>query len=158
MISLVSNVCMQRYTACGQICLFRWKLNAMILKALDVTDYLIGLETAWHAILIDATASIGQATFTYVLSGAGSIDVTAAINEQVFSLTDISCKTLILVTGYIRCVITVWWWVIDLLLTKFVCKQCLALDGISTLSDLSAAVPQVKADFPGDAMIWISNF
>lgn len=92
---------------------------------------LIGLETAWHAILIDATASIGQATFTNVLSGAGSIDVTAAINEQVFSLADIS---------------------------KFVCKQCLALDGISTLSDLSAAVPQVKADFPGDAMIWISNF
>lgn len=80
--------------ACGQICLFRWKLNAMILKALGVTDYLIGLETAWHAILIDATASIGQATFTNVLSGAGSIDVTAAINEQVFSLTDISCKTL----------------------------------------------------------------
>lgn len=160
MISLVSNVCMQRYTACGQICLFRWKLNAMILKALDVTDYLIGLETAWHAILIDATASIGQATFTYVLSGAGSIDVTAAINEQVFSLTDISCKTLMQImisTGY-RLHPMCYHCMVLSNLTKFVCKQCLALDGISTLSDLSAAVPQVKADFPGDAMIWISNF
>jgi len=87
---------------------------------------LIRLEAARHAILIDATAAVGQAAFTNVLSGAGSIDVAATINQQVFSLTDI---------------------------TEFVCDQCLALDGVSTLSDLSAAVAKVKTDFPGDAMV-----
>lgn len=39
------------------------------------------------------------------------------------------------------------------LLTKFICEQCLALDGVSALSDLSAAVAQVEADFPGNAMV-----
>lgn len=39
------------------------------------------------------------------------------------------------------------------LLTKFVCEQCLALDGVSALSDLSAAVSQVETDFPRDAMV-----
>lgn len=87
---------------------------------------LIRLEAARHAILIDATATIGQAAFTNVLSGAGSIDVTAAVNQQVFSLADV---------------------------TKFVCKQRLALDGVSALSELPAAVPQVETDFPGDAVV-----
>lgn len=62
---------------------------------------LIRLEAARHAIFIDAAAAVGQAAFTNILSGAGSIDVTAAINQQVFSLTDI---------------------------TKFICEQCLALN------------------------------
>lgn len=91
---------------------------------------LIGLEAARHAILINATAAVGQAAFTNVLSGAGSIDVTAAVNQQVFSLADV---------------------------TKFVCEQRLALDGVSALSDLSAAVAEVETDFPGDAMVRISN-
>lgn len=91
---------------------------------------LIRLEATWHAILIDAAAAVGQAAFTNVLSAAGSIDITAAVNQQVFSLADI---------------------------TKFVCEQRLALDGVSALSDLSAAVSQVETDFPGDAMVWISN-
>lgn len=59
-----------------------------------MTDYLIRLEAARHAILVDAAAAVGQAAFTNVLSGAGSIDVTAAIHQQVFPLTDITCKTL----------------------------------------------------------------
>lgn len=87
---------------------------------------LIRLEAARHAILVDATAAVGQTAFTNVLSAAGSIDVTAAINQQVFPLTDI---------------------------TKFICEQCLALDGVSALSDLSAAVSQVETDFPGDAVV-----
>lgn len=87
---------------------------------------LIRLEATRHAILIDATAAVGQAAFTNVLSAAGSIDVTAAVNQQVFSLADV---------------------------TKFICEQCLALDGVSTLSDLSAAISQVEPDLPGDAMV-----
>lgn len=87
---------------------------------------LIGLEAARHAILIDATAAVGQAAFTNVLSAAGSVDITAAINQQVFSLADI---------------------------TELVCEQCLALDGVSALSDLSAAVAQVETDFPGYAVV-----
>lgn len=71
------------------------------MNILDVTDYLIRLEAARHAILIDATAAIGQAAFTNVLSAAGSIDVTAAVNQQVFSLADITCKTLTQITIYI---------------------------------------------------------
>lgn len=51
---------------------------------------LIGLEATGHAILIDAAAAVGQAAFTDVLSGAGSVDVTAAINQQVFPLADIT--------------------------------------------------------------------
>lgn len=66
-----------------------------------MTDYLIGLEAARHAILIDAAAAVGQAAFTNVLSGAGSIDVTAAVNQQVFSLADIPCKTLTQISIYI---------------------------------------------------------
>lgn len=39
------------------------------------------------------------------------------------------------------------------LLTEFVCEQRPALDGVSALSDRSAAVAQVETDFPGDAMV-----
>ena len=75
-----------------------------------MTDYLIRLEAARHAVLVDTTAAVGQAAFTNVLSGAGSIDVTAAINQQVFSLTDVTCKTLNTEKGYalIKGYITVW--------------------------------------------------
>lgn len=62
--------------------------------AVDMTDYLIGLEAARHAILVDATAAISQAAFTNVLPGAGSIDVTAAVNQQILSLADVTCETL----------------------------------------------------------------
>lgn len=41
---------------------------------------LIRLEAARHAILIDATAAVGQAALTDVLPGAGRIDVTAAVH------------------------------------------------------------------------------
>lgn len=42
---------------------------------------LIRLETTGHAVLIDATAAIGQAAFTEVLPGGGCIDVAAAVNQ-----------------------------------------------------------------------------
>lgn len=42
-------------------------------------------------------------------------------------------------------------------LTELVCEQCLALDRVSALGYLSTAVSQVEADFPGDAVVWISN-
>lgn len=41
--------------------------------------------------------------------------------------------------------------------TEFICEQCFALNGVSALSDLSAAVAQVKTDFPLDAMVRIPN-
>lgn len=56
----------------------------------DVTDYLIWLEAARHAILVDATATVGQAAFTDVLSGAGSVHIAAAVNQQVVPLADIT--------------------------------------------------------------------
>lgn len=59
-----------------------------------MSEYLIRLQAARHAILIDAAAAVGQAAFTNVLPAAGSVDVTAAVNQQVFPLTDITCKTL----------------------------------------------------------------
>lgn len=43
------------------------------------------------------------------------------------------------------------------LLTELVREQRLALDGVSALSDLPAAVSQVKTDFPGDAMVRVSH-
>lgn len=87
---------------------------------------LIWLEAARHAVLIDATAAVSQAAFTNVLPAAGSVDVTAAINQQVLSLTDI---------------------------TKFIREENLALNGVSALSNLPAAVTQVETDFPGYAMV-----
>lgn len=104
-------------------------VSCTIQEALE-KKLLIRLETARHAVLIDAAAAVCKAAFTDVLSGAGSIDVTAAVNQQVFSLTDI---------------------------TELVCEQRLALDGVSALSDLSAAVAQVETDFPGDAVVWVSS-
>ncbi len=58
-----------------------------------MTDYLIRLEATRHAILIDAAAAVGQAAFTNVLSAARSVDVTAAVDQQIFPLADITCKT-----------------------------------------------------------------
>lgn len=58
--------------------------------AADETHYLIWLEAARHAILIDAAAAVGQAAFTDVLSGAGSVHVAAAVHQQVFPLADIT--------------------------------------------------------------------
>lgn len=43
------------------------------------------------------------------------------------------------------------------LLTEFICEQRLALDGVSALRDLPAAVSQVKTDFPGDAVVRVSH-
>lgn len=51
---------------------------------------LIRLKAARHAILVDAAAAIGEAAFTNVLPGAGSVDVTAAVHQQVFSLADVA--------------------------------------------------------------------
>lgn len=48
-------------------------------------------------------------------------------------------------------------WLMVTLLTEFVGEQRLALDGVSALSDLPAAVSQVKTDFPGDAMVRVSH-
>lgn len=66
-----------------------------------MTDYLIRLEATRHAILVDTTAAVGQAAFTNVLPAAGSIDVTATVNQQVFSLADITWKTLPQISIYI---------------------------------------------------------
>lgn len=57
------------------------------------TDHLIGLQAARHAALVDAAAAVGQAALTDVLPGAGSVDVTAAVDQQVFPLADVTCGT-----------------------------------------------------------------
>ena len=67
-----------------------------------MSAYLIRLQAARNAVLIDAAAAVGQAAFTDVLSGAGSVDVAAAVNQQVFSLTDITCNALTLVSANIK--------------------------------------------------------
>lgn len=87
---------------------------------------LIGLKAAGHAVLVDAAAAICQAAFTDVLPGAGSVNITASVHQQVFPLTNV---------------------------TQLVREQRLALDGVSALGDLPAAVSQVEADFPGDAVV-----
>lgn len=43
------------------------------------------------------------------------------------------------------------------LLTELIREQRLALDGVSALSDLPAAVSQVKTDLPGDAVVRVSH-
>lgn len=45
----------------------------------------------------------------------------------------------------------------ELRLTEFVREQRLALDGVPALRHLPAAVAQVEADFPRDAMVRISD-
>lgn len=39
------------------------------------------------------------------------------------------------------------------LFTKFIREENLALNGVSALSNLAAAVTQVETDLPGDAMV-----
>lgn len=63
-------------------------------------NHLIGLKAAGHTILVDATAAVGQAAFTDVLSGAGSVDITAAVHQQVFPLTHVTCKTSTRMSAY----------------------------------------------------------
>lgn len=41
--------------------------------------------------------------------------------------------------------------------TEFVRDQSLSLDGVSALSNLSAAVAEVETDLPGDALVCIFN-
>lgn len=53
-------------------------------------NYLIRLQATGYTILIDAAAAVGQAAFADMLSAAGSIDIAAAVDQQVFPLTDIS--------------------------------------------------------------------
>lgn len=53
-------------------------------------DNLIRLQATGHTVLVDAAAAVGQAAFADVLSAAGSVDVAAAVDQQVFPLTDIS--------------------------------------------------------------------
>lgn len=60
---------------------------------LDETNYLIRLEATRNTILVDATAAIRQAAFTDVLSAAGSVNIAAAVNQQVFPFTNITCDT-----------------------------------------------------------------
>ena len=72
----------------------------MIITTQVPKHHLIRLEAARHAVLIDAAAAVSQAAFTNVLPGTGSIDVAAAINQQVFPLADITCKTLTLMSAY----------------------------------------------------------
>lgn len=42
-------------------------------------------------------------------------------------------------------------------LTQFVRQQRLALDGVSALTDLPAAVAQIEADFPWNAVVRVSD-
>lgn len=99
--------------------------SCSIQKAFE-EQLLIRLKATGHAVLIDATAAIGQAAFTYILPGARCINITASVYQQVIPLANI---------------------------TEFVCEQCLALNGVPALGDLPAAVSQVEADFPGNAVI-----
>lgn len=55
-------------------------------------DHLIRLQATGHTVLIDAAAAVGQAAFADVLSAAGGVDVAAAVDQQVFPLTDVSWK------------------------------------------------------------------
>lgn len=55
--------------------------------------YLIRLQAAGHAVLVRATAAIGQAAVTAVLLCAGDIDVTAAIHQQILPFTNVSWKS-----------------------------------------------------------------
>ena len=57
-------------------------------------EYLIRLEAAGHTVLVDVTAAIGQTTFTDVLSGAQSVDITATVHQQLLPLTHITWWTI----------------------------------------------------------------
>lgn len=62
---------------------------------------LIRLKAARHTIFIYIATAISEAAFADILPGAGSIDITAPIDQQIFSITNIS---------------------------KFICEQYFALD------------------------------
>lgn len=51
---------------------------------------LVGLQAAGDAVLVSATAAVGQAAVTAVLLGARGVDVTAAIHQQILPFTNIS--------------------------------------------------------------------
>lgn len=89
---------------------------------------LVWLQAAGNAVLIHTAAAIGQAALAEVLAGAGVIDITAAVHQQILPLTD---------------------------KTQLVCEENLALDGVPTLVDLTAAVSQVKVHFPVNAVVGV---
>ena len=53
-------------------------------------SYLVWLQAAGHAELVDVTAAVCQAAFTQVLSGAGSKHVATAVHLQVFPLAHVT--------------------------------------------------------------------
>lgn len=73
----------------------------------------IRLEAAGHAVLVDVTAAIGEATLTYVLRRAGGVHIATAVDEDVLSVADVA---------------------------ELVREKGLALDGVPTLGDLTTAV------------------
>lgn len=90
-----------------------------------------------------------------MLSTAGSVDVAAAVDQQVFPLADVACKTsrqagFEHAAGRRRAPPPLRLEPVALL-TQLVREQRLALDGVPALSDLPAAVAQVEANLPGDA-------
>jgi len=54
---------------------------------------LAGLQAAGHAVLVGAAAAMGQAAVTAVLLGAGDVDVTAAVHQQVLPFTNVAWKS-----------------------------------------------------------------
>lgn len=122
----------------------------------EATDDLIWLQAAGHAVLIDAAAAVGQAALTDVLPAVGRVDVAAAVNQQVLPLAHVTCwdvhrdedKRVALVAREAPTLSP---------LTQLVCQQRLALDGVSALGHLPAAVAQIEPDFPGNTVIRVSN-
>lgn len=89
---------------------------------------LVRLQTAGHTVLVDTAAAVVQAALTDVLSGTGGVDIAAAVHQQVLPLTDVA---------------------------QLIGEQRLALDGVPALSDLPAAVAQVKTDLPRNAVVGV---
>lgn len=52
--------------------------------------HLVGLQAAGHTVLIHTAAAVGKAAVTAVQLGAGHVDITTAIDQQVLPLTDIA--------------------------------------------------------------------
>lgn len=91
---------------------------------------LVRLQATGHTEFIDVAAAVSQAAFTQVLSGVGGVHIAATVHKQILPLADI---------------------------TQLICEQCLALDGVPALGDLAAAVAQVEADLPWDAVVRVSD-
>lgn len=51
---------------------------------------LVRLKAAGDTVFIYTATTISEAALADVLPGAGSIDITASIDQQIFSITDIS--------------------------------------------------------------------